>query len=382
MNITYLIGNGFDIGLGLKTQYSDFVSKVTNKLENECAIYPAHEKASFDIAIKRWLLKNLKSKQIEFWHDAEEAFGTLGFSEIEGRSQDVVQHCHVWFQREMWEWVNGKNDLFRLPHLSEDLITKNFLGQLVCGWLGGLPQSVRNTIYRQMASEVVELNFISFNYTNIIEKLLSVFNQNRQYIVAPKTSRGSIQVMVQIGDCVHVHGEVSPEGNLQELVFGVDNGSQILDAAVSSSAENRRRLVKQDYIKYTHAGETERVLDILGGTSFLVTLGHSFGKTDSFWWDKIFNDLSSEIYKVVVCPYFKSDDEVPIDYGDAIRRPQMVVNNMFGALGEKRLNLAYEPQFMSGIYSVAPINVSDPDGGSNFCDYLCLSWMGKQCVKA
>ena len=49
MNVTFLIGNGFDINLGLDTRYSDF--------------YPYFIKnASSDNMIRNWI-----SKDIELW---------------------------------------------------------------------------------------------------------------------------------------------------------------------------------------------------------------------------------------------------------------------------------------------------------------------------
>jgi hypothetical protein len=39
MNITYLIGNGFDVNIGLKSSYADFYkSYVNNHLDNEADV--------------------------------------------------------------------------------------------------------------------------------------------------------------------------------------------------------------------------------------------------------------------------------------------------------------------------------------------------------
>lgn len=57
MNITFLIGNGFDINLGLNTRYSDF--------------YPFFlDKASKDNMIRQWL-----SADVSLWADLEERLG-------------------------------------------------------------------------------------------------------------------------------------------------------------------------------------------------------------------------------------------------------------------------------------------------------------------
>ena len=57
MNITFFIGNGFDINLGLNTKYSSF--------------YPYFiEHARDDNMIKKWIDGNEK-----YWADLEEKFG-------------------------------------------------------------------------------------------------------------------------------------------------------------------------------------------------------------------------------------------------------------------------------------------------------------------
>lgn len=57
MNITFLIGNGFDINLGLNTRYSDF--------------YPYFiEKSSETNMIRKWLQKDEL-----LWADLEEQIG-------------------------------------------------------------------------------------------------------------------------------------------------------------------------------------------------------------------------------------------------------------------------------------------------------------------
>ena len=66
MNITYFLGNGFDLQIGLKTSYADFLKEYVN-------VYSSDNKI---IKNFKEYLKTKKSKWAEmFWSDAEEAMG-------------------------------------------------------------------------------------------------------------------------------------------------------------------------------------------------------------------------------------------------------------------------------------------------------------------
>ena len=68
MNITFLLGNGFDIGLGLKTRYEDFYKQYTkiSSADSEIIINFKNDLLNEDLNY---------SKEIVDWSDFEKAFG-------------------------------------------------------------------------------------------------------------------------------------------------------------------------------------------------------------------------------------------------------------------------------------------------------------------
>ena len=66
MNITFLIGNGFDLNLGLETSYNSFIKKYTKGIKNA--------KDTDDIL---YYFKKKISKDIGLWSSAEEAIGKI-----------------------------------------------------------------------------------------------------------------------------------------------------------------------------------------------------------------------------------------------------------------------------------------------------------------
>lgn len=375
MNITYIIGNGFDLGLGLNTRYSDFVEFLSTKIERWLS---TNEKSwtRDEMRFAEWLKDKINADKLEFWHDAEEAFGGLPFSNFEGQEEDLVQFCHSLFQGEMAEWIMAKNSLFSLPKGEEEKIREKFVGALLYGWLKGLPEDVRPEVENEVTNTAVEVNILTFNYTDCMEKLLSGLDETYFDI----NGLGIVKRSITVQPPIHVHGKVEPGGRKSDLVFGVDNEKQITGVITSANDEILSRLIKARYLGYTRK-RTERVArDILSNSTWVIILGHSFGKTDGRWWKRIFEDLNVDQYNIAVCPYYCKMDDAPPYISDPIRYPRMTAGKVFESVKNAVGNRIYEPRFMSHIYALNPVDIKAPDGTSSCCDYLNLDWLGRKCV--
>ena len=85
MNIVYLIGNGFDLNLGLKTKYSDFIKEyIIPKTEDNLQI----AKFKGDIAQSE---QNWSSAELEFGKYTSRFFGEDG--------REYFLNCHEDFCR-------------------------------------------------------------------------------------------------------------------------------------------------------------------------------------------------------------------------------------------------------------------------------------------
>ena len=73
MRYVIMIGNGFDIGLGLRTAYSDFIDEYTNSPAINSERSDGRERVE-DI------LKAHIRRDPQTWADAEKAFAELRFS--------------------------------------------------------------------------------------------------------------------------------------------------------------------------------------------------------------------------------------------------------------------------------------------------------------
>ena len=375
MNITYVIGNGFDLGLGLNTRYSDFVGFLSEKIRGWLSTNEKswnHDERRF----AEWLEGKIVANKLEFWHDAEEAFGELPFSDFGEQGRDLVQFCHSLFQSEMAEWIATKNAQFLIPTGSEKEISEKFVDALLYGWLNGLSEDVRTEIENDVMNGSVVINILSFNYTDCIEKLLSGAEGTMNDINEVGYLKRSLRVQTPI----HVHGKVETGGRSADLVFGVDNAMQVTGVETTANDEILSRLIKERYIGYTRKRTERKARDVLSNSKWVIVLGHSFGKTDGRWWKYIFDDLCVNRYNLVYCPYYCKIDKTPSYVSDPIRYPRMSAERVFGSVNGAVRDKIYGPQFMSHVYALEPIDVEAPDGTTHCCDYLNLAWFGRKCV--
>ena len=88
MNITFLIGNGFDIGIGMPTQYEDFYKEYCKEQEND----------NDNIKAFKQMLKKRNQdevKKIIDWADFEKAFGEHSTApELEGKAAYLERFEH------------------------------------------------------------------------------------------------------------------------------------------------------------------------------------------------------------------------------------------------------------------------------------------------
>ena len=375
MNITYIIGNGFDLGLGLNTRYSDFVEFLSGRIKH----WLTTNEKSWNRDEKRfaeWLEGKIVENKNEFWHDAEEAFGGLPFSVFGEQRRDLVQFCHGLFQSEMAEWIATKNVQFSVPKGSEKEIGGKFVYALLYGWLKGLSEDVRTEMENDVTNGSVVINILSFNYTDCIEKLLGGIDGTINEI----TEIGNLKRDTRILSPIHVHGKVDTVGRSADLVFGVDDATQITGVETTANDEILSRLIKERYLGYTRKRSEREARDVLSNSNWVIVLGHSFGKTDGRWWKRIFDDLSVDQYNIVVCPFYSNKEEVPSYISDPIRYPRMSAERVFQSVKDSVRDKIYEPRFMSHVYALEPIDVEAPDGTRNYCDFLNLAWIGRKCV--
>lgn len=351
MTITYLIGNGFDIGLNLKTDYRSFIDWYLAKSDVEPPV--------------EWMRGEMRQHP-DTWGDAEMAFGKLKFGEHGESPLPVFHKCYDAFTEAFNEYIVGRNNLFEITKVDRRKTAEEFLGCAIN--LHEYMSSQCRTFYLdQMNLQSVEVNFLTFNYTNTLEQILD-FHPGRpnEYSVQVSNNR-TIKVVVK--NICHVHGTLD-----DAYVFGVDSLDQIADAEVRRYCERNGGMLKSRADEKLGLLNRNRGMDMIRRSQRLVTFGLSFGPSDTSWWNLLFNRVFREGAWLVMCPF---RDDLPERLsakkrGDVyLEEKKRVFQSLIDA--NPKLEGQVEEASPPNIISLRPSKVPDGLGKVHWCDYFRLS---------
>ncbi len=265
MNVTFLIGNGFDLACGLKTAYSDFVKLyIGQPSKNENII-------SFKKSIR---------KDINTWADAEIAFGKYTENYTTSTVADF-REAYDDFIRELSLYLNQEQKRFDDLQIGHEIIERFTLGLLYFDRL--IPEESKEHIinyYNSQEKYERTYDILSYNYTQVCEKLHDKMDEAKL-----KTSRllNNKTCNNRVNSITYVHGNiVNPP-----LIFGVDNETQVLNRDLISIPRFARSLLKPDANNKVRGSVVKRCNDIIFGSNIICIYGMSLGTTDSIWWKRI-----------------------------------------------------------------------------------------------
>lgn len=267
MNILFLIGNGFDLNLDMKTKYSDFYK---------------HYKSiqSKSLAINK--LKDSISNNIKNWSDLELALGeytkNLGAEkEFEEVYEDIGDRLAEYLEEEEnnfnFKSIDGKKlyDYFSFPENSLLLGDRNEIKEF------------RNRLGNSQNNVFV----ITFNYTKILEKLIGYSDKS--------INIGSIGPhAIVLHKIEHIHGFTN-----DRMVMGVNDVSQI-----SNKSFHENQNILDAFVKF-HCNQVQKhTLDNwckgqIVNANLICIFGSSIGDTDNMWWELIGEQLKKDIKLII-----------------------------------------------------------------------------------
>ena len=272
MDITFLIGNGFDVGLGMATTFKDFFPVYYAKSRNKNAnIRALSEKICDDEDTWSYFEKQLGQYSSEF--DANTASNF--FAQIND------------FTSEFMEYLHHQED--RLSYSDTSLISNTITSALTSFYspeILHVQSSKRvSAVFQKFANEEHRISFVSFNYTDTLEKCLATLKdgivQVRKYGSIPRSDR--------VGQVVHVHGT-----RTQYPLMGVNDKTQIANQQFADKASLAERLIKPHMNNRIRMGYAESALSLINNSKIICIYGMSLGMTDKDWWVRIMSWLCGD----------------------------------------------------------------------------------------
>ncbi|MCH5348160.1 MAG: hypothetical protein J1E40_02460 [Oscillospiraceae bacterium] len=278
MNITFLIGNGFDVNLGLKTKYTDFYNTYIK----------SNEKRDDDDPVKKfcYLIEN----NYETWSDFEMAFASNAF----GTKEDVRDILYD-FSSKFVKHLKAQEELCN--YSNEDMLDE-FRWFLTNGYtyLEGRDKQILEKRYSDRKENTV-INFVNFNYTNtldqIIQKYISDTGSNN--LVQYKYSGPTFYEI--LGSVLHIHGSLGGQ-----IILGIDSSEQLADENLKNNDLIDRYCVKYNINVDIGNQQIENdFINLINNSDIIYAYGISFGASDESRWRFIYRWLkTSPNHKLIV----------------------------------------------------------------------------------
>lgn len=256
-NILFILGNGFDISLGLETSYSKF--------------YEHYKKLpTTNKTIKA--LRDSIEKHTDNWSDFEKAFGEYT---VNLKNQTEYDILHDDIMEELNRFITNEETIFQ---------SKSYTGsEKLFSDLDNPYQYLRqvrqfNDIYKANNKAT---NIVSFNYTNTLESLCAEKNK--------------LSVQNYIKSIEHIHNTLD-----KGLLFGVNDASQIKNIEFHSNNTICRELIKPNFNKSLGHGTDTVFKELINSASIICIFGSSLGETDTIWWELIAECLWQQQCRLII----------------------------------------------------------------------------------
>ena len=331
MRILYLIGNGFDLAQGLKTRYSDFYrTRILNR------------DLTGDILTK---LQSSIKEDTKSWADMEKRLGK--FSSEMGSIEDV-DTVFDFLKEELRDYL--KNEQERVTVSTEEvainrerlLTPENFLP----------PESkdkIRTLINRGPS---LEIDAISFNYTDVFEKAIS-YNGRAFEIKQPAAS-----IPVKLGSVYKVHGALN-----REMIMGVADEEQITNKVLASDIDALEVMVKPRTTALRRDYVCSRCSDLISKADIIIMYGLSIGETDRNWWKQVTDRLTANAGVRLIVYSHLEKSIARDDYARISREERKIYRKLYECNGVTNLKfgrmnsqifVSFDDSIFSGICSVVP----------------------------
>lgn len=270
MNIVYIIGNGFDINLGMKTKYVDFYEYYKD-IESE--------KKTVQL-LKNEILSNYKT-----WSDLELALGkytehinsTEDFDEI---FEDIIDRLadYLEIQENNFDFnsidIAKFNDYLAFPEKHLLKADENQIKLFKENWL----------------KNHWKIDIITLNYTSMIEKIID-YEASKSI----ELTKHNNEYKVYLRSIQHIHGYLN-----ERMIIGVNDVSQIKNAKFHNNYNILNAFIKSNtnkVSKYTVDDICKKQIEI---ANLICVFGSSLGETDKIWWELIGKQLVSRNCKLII----------------------------------------------------------------------------------
>ncbi len=249
--ITFIFGNGLDLGLEMKTKYTD--------------VYDDYIKSQSSSDIIAHFKKELKSKannNYENWSDFE--MGMASYAKTLETENELVE-CVRDFKGFMVKHLEKENKkiLEQFGNIANNRAFHQEVNRSFNEFYHGLIPNDITQIKSVIGENTIVRNYITFNYTMSLEAILNInFKSSLIYENTP----------------IHIHGKLG-----EDVVLGVDDPDQLMEIKYKITKKGERAFIKTLFNKQFDNTRVENARKAIMDSSIICVYGFSMGESDNSW---------------------------------------------------------------------------------------------------
>lgn len=272
MNITFMIGNGFDLNLGLHTSYKDFYKYYIKKEPNDL------------------IAQSIKSNY-NLWSDLELGLGVF-LENIDETQIDNFLDSKALLEKHLSNYLNKENARLLIKDknkLIEELKSKipNFHKEFC------LEDRQQYNQFKQNLNQKIHYQFINFNYTNTLDNIVNLAVNDKSAFSSHLYKGNAREHFIK--SPIHIHGSLN-----ENLILGIDNITQIKNPALQNNPDLTDYIIKTKVNEALGELKIEQTKNIINESKYICMFGLSIGDTDNYWWSYLIEWLSKDITNKLV----------------------------------------------------------------------------------
>lgn len=256
MNITFMIGNGFDLNLNLKTRYSDFYNYYKNRSDN--------------------IISHSINEDYDRWADLESGLGSL-LKQVHEKQIEEFLDSKADLESNLADYLTKESNRFTIT--DENKFVEEFRRKILNfpnGFCEEEKKRIENIVYQTV--DRINYCFITFNYTTILDMMIKLAKSKYDILNVRSNLLGKYSDVLCLP--LHIHGTLDGE----DLILGVDNPRQIGNEAFQSDRRITDYMIKTNVNRSLGERKLETAKKIIDNSRCICLFGLSIGNTDLTWW--------------------------------------------------------------------------------------------------
>ena len=328
MNITFLVGNGFDIAAGLHTGYNSFYNYFCKTTEDE-EENPTLKKLKENIheyvksACKE---KNDREEMGESeeeklkkarWADFELGLGEFTQQITKEEENDFIL-CREKAVAKLIEYLKLEQVGFNVGNLAEQDIER-IRSQLGYFYSELLPseRELIERVFQSVQNQKTTIRFISFNYTTVLDAIVDKISKEPIRTWKYGTSNYTYQIDSQV---LHVHGRLD-----EFPILAVHDESQIKNKDMLSKVGFKETMIKSAGVEAMGRDWYKKAEQMIDNSRIICIYGMSLGATDKKWWARIADWLSRSSSNLLLIFQHLESEISSISIGQYVTNKNLVI---------------------------------------------------------